>query len=208
MLSRESVGRWCGVGVVVAALLTGCGDSNVEKVDRAKTQPGTSAGQMSGSETVPAEIAGIAWTVPESWVVSGPRPMRVATYQIGEGAVSAECAVFYFGLGQGGDVQANIDRWIGQFVQPDGSASQAHAQVGAQSVAGLKVTTVGLTGTYAGGMGGPMSGQQVEHPGWRLVGAIVEAPQGPVFFKLTGPDATVTAARADFDRMMASVKRK
>jgi hypothetical protein len=134
--------------------------------------------------------------------------MRMATYQVGEGASSAECAVFYFGLGQGGDIQANIDRWIGQFSQPDGSDSKSHARIDSHSVAGLKMTTIELTGTYLGGMGGPMSGQSVEHAGWRLLGAIIEAPQGPVFFKLTGPDASVSAARADFDQLVASVKKK
>ena len=38
--------------------------------------------------------------------------MRLATYQVPE---SGECGVYYFGQGQGGGVEANIDRWIGQF---------------------------------------------------------------------------------------------
>ena len=42
-------------------------------------------------------------------------------------------------------------------------------------------------------------------PGWRLLGAIVQGPHGPVFFKLTGPAATVGRAEHDFDAMLASL---
>jgi hypothetical protein len=44
--------------------------------------------------------------------------------------------------------------------------------------------------------------------GYRLLGAIVEAPEGNVFFKLTGPAATVGAAQADFDALVGSMKKK
>jgi hypothetical protein len=45
-------------------------------------------------------------------------------------------------------------------------------------------------------------------PGYRLLGAIVEAPEGNVFFKLTGPDATVGAAQAELDALVASFEKK
>ena len=38
--------------------------------------------------------------------------------------------------------------------------------------------------------------------------AVVETPVGPYFFKLTGPEKTVTAARADFDKLVASFRAK
>jgi hypothetical protein len=44
--------------------------------------------------------------------------------------------------------------------------------------------------------------------GYRLLGAIVEAPAGNVFFKLTGPAATIAAAQADFDALVASIRKK
>ena len=50
------------------------------------------------------------------------RPMRLATYTV---APDAECGVYFFGSGQGGSVEANLDRWIGQFLQADGKPSKA-----------------------------------------------------------------------------------
>jgi len=40
--------------------------------------------------------------------------MRAATYTIVPAAgdtASAECVVYFFGAGQGGSVEANLDRW-------------------------------------------------------------------------------------------------
>jgi hypothetical protein len=38
-----------------------------------------------------------------------------------------------------------------------------------------------------------------------MLGAIVQGPQGPVFFKLTGPVGTVRGAAKDFDALLASL---
>jgi hypothetical protein len=43
---------------------------------------------------------------------------------------------------------------------------------------------------------------------YMLLGAIVEAPGGSVFFKLTGPSATVTGAKAEFDALLESMKKQ
>lgn len=37
-----------------------------------------------------------------------------------------------------------------------------------------------------------------------MLGAIVETDQGPWFFKMTGPRATINAARARFDDLVGS----
>jgi hypothetical protein len=123
--------------------------------------------------------------------------MRLATYQVQE---SAECAVYYFGQGQGGSVQANIDRWIGQF-----QGSKSAPKVEKRTISGLLVTTVDVSGAY-NGMGGPRAPEGPPKPDYRLLGAIVEGAQGSVFFKFTGPAKTVADNQAAFDKMLASLK--
>src|SRR5712664_3222342 len=62
--------------------------------------------------------AGVSWTVPKRWTEEPRRAMRVATYRIPaapKDSEPAECGVFYFGAGQGGEVASNVDRWISQF---------------------------------------------------------------------------------------------
>ena len=109
-----------------------------------------------------------------------------------------ECTVITFGPGKGGGVDENIDRWVGQMdshgVAPTRTTRTTH---------GMNVTRVEVAGTYSG-MRMPGAPQTPAHPGWRLVGAIVEAPSGSWFFKLTGPDATVKAAAPELDAMIDS----
>jgi hypothetical protein len=129
--------------------------------------------------------------------------MRVATYVVpgARGAEDGECAVFYFGPAQGGGVDDNVRRWERQF------KDSPSAKRDRRTVSGLTVTTVDIEGTYLNPGGGMMQSRG-EKPGYRLLGAIVEAPEGNVFFKLTGPEATAQAARAGFDSLIASIERE
>jgi hypothetical protein len=147
--------------------------------------------------------AGLRWTAPAGWNNQGARPMREATYAVAPAPgdkLGAECAVYFFGTGQGGSVDANIERWRGQFQAPDGKP--AVAQVAKRTIHGLTVTTIETSGTYSG-MGGPMAAQPAV-AGYRLLGAIVEGPAGNLFVKFTGPAKTIAANRQKFDQLIAS----
>jgi hypothetical protein len=48
-------------------------------------------------------------------------------------------------------------------------------------------------------------GAATSHPKWALLAAIAETSGTPYFFKLTGPLATVKAARPAFDAMIDSL---
>ena len=153
--------------------------------------------------TSSGNVAGLKWSIPKRWSSAGERPMRAATYSIpaAEGdAEPAECAVFFFGTGQGGDIQANIDRWIGQF---EASGIPAKAQ---KQVAGMNVTIVQIAGAYLA-PGGPMMQSTGKKENYRLLGAIVEGPQGSVFFKFTGPAKTLGAAEGEFNAMVESLAK-
>jgi len=174
--------------------------------------PGSSDGSAPGSEPAapampqipPPEPAdpGIAWTRPPRWMKEIAGSMRYATYIVPAATPDqvAECAVYYFGPGKGGGVDANLERWIGEFEQ-----LQAH-DVTTREVHGMKISQVLASGTYSGH--GMQSQEPAEHGNWSLLGAIVEGPNGDVFFKLTGPSATVGAARKEFDSMLGSLRKK
>src|SRR5262249_41993282 len=154
-----------------------------------------------------SEAAGLRFHVPGEWArVPAPSDMRAAQFRVPhtEGdAEDAELVLFYFGEGKGGSADQNVERWTGQFTQPDGKPSKDAAVVTIRTVNGLKQTSVDVGGTYKpapmGGAGG------AEKPGWRLLAAGVGGAGGPWFWRLTGPDATVTAAKPHFDAMLASL---
>lgn len=135
--------------------------------------------------------------------------MRAAEYVLP--ALNGEVptlTVFFFGPGQGGSVEDNLKRWVSQFTQPDGRDSNKVAKRREQQVNGMKVTTVDLTGLYAGTSPAMTAGQPPSPPkaDQRLLGAIVEGPQGPVFFKLTGPAAALESAHMAFEHLVKSLR--
>jgi hypothetical protein len=170
----------------------------------------TAPGSTPEMSATPSQAAGVAWTVPAGWEAGPARQMRVATYRIhaivGD-PEDAECAVYFFGTGQGGTVEANLERWAHQFTSPDGQSLAQPAKMEKREIAGLKVSTLTVSGTYLGA-GGMMSQEQVKKPNFRMRAAIIEAPEGLVFFKLTGPLNTVAAAENDFNSLLGSVHRQ
>ncbi|WP_208718881.1 hypothetical protein [Corallococcus sicarius] len=155
------------------------------------------------------EAGGLTWTAPPEWTAQPARAMRAATYKVPAAkgdAEDAELAVFYFGAGQGGAVDANVKRWVAQFQKPDGKPvdPEKDAKTKQEKVNGMPVTTVEVKGTYAGG--GPMMGPSAPKPGFKLRGAIVEGPEGALFYKLTGPEKTVNGAEKGFRKLVESVK--
>jgi hypothetical protein len=153
------------------------------------------------------QAGGLTWTAPAEWKSQGERPMRAATYSIPAAkgdSEPAELAVFFFGAASGGGVEANVKRWIDQFQKADGTSAAKDAKVKKETIAGLPATAVDVKGTY---MGGSMMGPSTPKPGYRLLGAIVEGPGGNVFFKLTGPEKTVSGAEKPFRKLLDGLKK-
>ena len=156
-----------------------------------------------------AEVGGVQFDDPSGWK-SAPKPMRAANYTIpaADGdRQDGEMAVHYFGPGQGGGVEANVRRWLGQFVNADGSPMAAgDAERQDKQVNGMAVTLLDVTGTYLF-KPFPMAPKATPLSGYRMLAAIVQGPDAPIFFKLTAPAKTVAAAEAEFAKIIASVKR-
>ncbi|MCH2182191.1 MAG: hypothetical protein MK108_09320 [Mariniblastus sp.] len=109
-------------------------------------------------------------------------------------------------MGAGGSVQANIDRWIGQFKQSDGTSTRSKTKSEKMEVNGMPVHMVDITGNYMDGMGGPF-GPKTERENYRMLGAIIEtANDGRYFVKLYGPRKTIDKQAAQFKKMIQGVK--
>jgi len=152
-------------------------------------------------------LGGISAEIPEGWQQVPPSSsMRKAEYLLpGEGAGDGSLAVFYFGPNQGGGVDANIERWYGQFTQPDGGSTKDRARRWNKEVRGMTVTLIDIQGTFnPGGMG--MGAAPEPMDGYRMLGAVVESPVGAFFFKLTGPQATLEHWNEAFEQYIDSMQ--
>ncbi|MET0341960.1 MAG: hypothetical protein ABW252_13225 [Polyangiales bacterium] len=154
--------------------------------------------------TGPASAGGLTWEAPAPLVRRTPKSsMRIAEYGL-EDAPEAELTVFYFGADQGGTVDANMQRWIGQFSQPDGSETKAKRSE--KKVKDIDVSLVEAKGVFSGGMAMPGAPAPANVPDAMLLGAIAKGPEGAVFFKFVGPREKLEKARPAFDGLLKSIK--
>lgn len=151
------------------------------------------------------KAGGLTWSETAPLVRRAPKSsMRAAEYGV-SGDDRAELSVFYFGPDQGGSIDSNVSRWLGQISQPDGSDSASKAKRSTRDVAGITVALVEVAGNYSGGMAMPGAPAPAPQADALLLGAIANGPQGPVFFKLVGAREVVEKARAAFDQMIGTL---
>lgn len=158
-----------------------------------------------------SQQSSLKFRVPTGWVEEErASSMRVAQYRLPkvEGDTEdASLVLYYFGQGQGGSTAANIERWVNQMKQEDGSASKDKAKEEQIEANGLKVATVDISGTYVAETS-PGSGALQNKPGYRLRAAVVETPKGSYFVKLVGPEKTVTQWNDSFLSYLRSFEFK
>jgi len=153
---------------------------------------------------------GLVFTGQDGWRQHEPTSrMRVVSYTLpaAEGDEDAELVVYYFGPDQGGSVEANLDRWYGQFEQPGGGSTKEAAEREEREVNGMTVHVVDVGGTYVAETR-PGSGRRVNEPGHRMLAAVVVAPGGSHFVKLIGPEDTVERWAESFDAFLEAMQQE
>lgn len=180
------------IGVAILALV-GCQSGGGES-------SGSLAGELLGGREVVA--AGLTFEVPIAWQPSQPSSrMRAAQLKIPGPGGDAELAVFHFGEGRGGRIEDNLIRWLGQIaMHPGTEAKRDFFEQG-----GFAITVLSAAGTLKPGRMG--MGPKEAQPNSGLVGAVVEGPGGPWFFKATGPEKTIDSQRQALMAMLKSASR-
>ncbi|MFN7770561.1 MAG: hypothetical protein ACK5WR_24230 [Planctomycetaceae bacterium] len=139
--------------------------------------------------TKPAKAGDLEIAVPEGWKKKQPKSqMRLVEYEVPakEGDKSTgEFVIFHFG-GQGGGLEENITRWVGQ-TEPEGRKVKLTT---GKSPKG-EYTLVDVSGTYKKSIGPPIQQKTQRMDGWRVINVYLNCPGGPYFFKIDGPAKTV-----------------
>jgi hypothetical protein len=194
--------------VALSSLSWACADAPTIVKNSQPATPPPSASQRS---TAPAQSSAAAsgdlrLRAPAAWS-SEPvtSSMRVAQYKLPRAEGDSEdtsLVVYYFGQGQGGSVDANLERWAGQMGQ-----TLQNAQRQTLNVNGLTVTLLDVTGSYSGDMA-PGSGTGQSKPNSRMRAAVIETTKGPYFLKLVGPVKTVGRWDQEFMSYVKSAEFK
>jgi hypothetical protein len=157
------------------------------------------------SPTTPSTPQPVAFRVgplrfdrPESWQWVKPSG-AFRTAQLEKKAPDGTSLVITFSrfpAGEGGSVQANIDRWISQFTQTTGTP-----EVISHAGPGCPFTLVRILGTMKGGVPG---GPPKDLPQAMLRGGILEAEGELVMVKLAGPASAVRSGEKDFEALISA----
>ena len=152
-------------------------------------------------------VGNLKFIIPSKWKIEPVEsPARGGQWRIpplrpdGEGG---RVFAFYFGPGVGGSPQDNIEAWIGTMFNVDGHP--AAEKVKQHQANGLKITQVVLFGTYNQVVSLP-GVPPVAKPNYGLLGAVIENPQGNIYWRFTGPEPLVTANLPLFDKLIDSLK--
>jgi hypothetical protein len=183
------VGFSC-IGLVGIAACGGTGNAN-ESV------------QIDGN---PISLLEYVATAPSTWQSRQPASsMRLAEFNTpaqGETA-GAEVVVYFFGAGQGGSVEANIERWTNQFT--DDAGNHPKPTVTNETGTAFATTFVELRGNYNRSIG-MADTATAARPDQVLMAAVVETPRGNLHIQMHGPTASVVAEAPAFRGFVRSIR--
>ncbi|MGD2115947.1 MAG: hypothetical protein PVG07_12885 [Acidobacteriota bacterium] len=203
-LQRFAIIALCSALPLVLLGLAACGSDEPDQPDVVK--PITSQGDSAGDGMSPPAAGNgqLDIELPESWVEEPPaNTMRLLQASIpgGEGE-DAEFALFYFGPGGGGGVEANIQRWLGQVEPAEGTQPVRETFESGE----LTIHFVEAEGSITPSRMSMTAEPPQPRPGYMLLGAVVEGPGGPWFLKVTGPQSTLGPEREAFLEMVRNLR--
>ena len=149
------------------------------------TAPVTPAGSAAGGGT-----DGLPdWQVPSGWKAAGPKPMRLASFDIPDAAGNGDVSISKLN-GDGGGLLANVNRWRGQVgLAPLEASALAANSTALTTAGGDRGTWVELKGTDK-----------------TILGAIVARDGVSWFFKMTAPSSVAVQNREAFGKFVRSVR--
>ncbi len=157
----------------------------------------------------PVSIAGVTFNPASQWQDLGKSGEKQAFYKYGpleDDSVSAEMAVYYFGE-DAGAWEDRVDRWINQMCYANGRDPHGAAIRHDRQVDGMTAHVLSLHGTYNPPAEGFDREDAPSRSDYRLIGVVVEAPRGYLYFKLTGPEYTSRIMIEAFMNMIYRVKQ-
>lgn len=154
----------------------------------------------------PVEVAGARFVPDTKWEDLGSSGEMVAHYRYGpleEDTEQAEVTVFLFEKPTN-DYEKIMERWMDQISFADGRDARTSARRHDRQVGGMTAHVLSMDGIYTPASEGFDKEDGPVKDYYRLVGVVIEAPGGNIYFKLTGPGYT---GRVMIDQFMNMIYR-
>lgn len=153
--------------------------------------------QMAQATGAPASSGMFTYDIPAGWNPAPASQFRDPNFTYGPNN-ELECYVSVL-QGQGGGMLVNANRWRSQLGQPP-YTEEEFARLPRATILGQEAVIVEFTGDFLG------MGAAEPKPGYRLVGALLEAPMAAIFIKMTGPDQMVQEQKDNFALFAQSLR--
>jgi hypothetical protein len=189
LISPVSTAGWL-TGALMVLSIAGCSRDDVSHFRVAKEAEQPAAAPTPAVPATQTKGPGLRWTLPPGWTDGAGGQMRFATLKPPvPGKIDASVVVL---PGPAGGELANVNRWRGQIgLGPLDGTGLAKARKVMQTKAGpLKVYDFTSEGA----------------PRSRLVAGLAETASETWFVKMTGDADAVGAARADFMKLLGSLR--
>lgn len=153
--------------------------------------------QMAQATGAPTSSGMFTYDIPAGWNPAPASQFRDPNFTYGPNN-ELECYVSVL-QGQGGGMLVNANRWRSQLSQPP-YTEEEFARLPRATILGQEAVIVEFTGDFLG------MGAAEPKPGYRLVGALLEAPMAAIFIKMTGPDQMVQEQKDNFALFAQSLR--
>lgn len=173
--------------------MTSAAPTGADLTPSAGVQPAAPGGAMAATPVPTASGPGLTWTAPAAWQAKPLGAMRKGSFTVtGDAGATADLSITAFPGAVGGEL-ANINRWRGQVSLPPIAEADLPGAATRFTANGLAFTVVDLASPES-------TGAQ------RILGGMTPYEGAMWFFKLTGPDALVAAAKPAFLEFLRTVK--
>ncbi len=192
------------LGFTLFLCITSCDRRGPSEVTSTETRPpstsdgkfvldATSEQRFSGaSAEQKAPVSSFSDVAPDAWRPMESSAFRIKNYQFGT------AGEVYLSVSSGA-VLDNVNRWLGQFNQPNINAS-ALAQLPTVDFLGTKAYWIQADGTFAGGMG------KAQADNYSLRGVMAEVNGAIVTVKMIGPTSEVKEQEEALRSYVGTVK--
>ena len=148
------------------------------------------------------QVGDLKFSFSKPWSKEKPKSsMRAAQLKYDSEGDLADVEALFFKFGPQ-SVQANLDRWKGQFQGEADSKSEE------KTYGSTKVTFFQASGTYMESSGGPFSGTKTARENWVMLAAVIPMDGAVLFVKLVGPAESMAALEKDYVKLVESPFKK
>lgn len=181
------------------------GDASKEPEENALGEAEESAATAPPAGPPPTKVVnlkGVEFHVPTSWVEqAASTSSRLAQYKLTGPAGDADLVVYYFGPTGAGDIEANVQRWLGEYTEVAESTKLSALKNK------LFLTIIRIAGTYSPRAMAPEGQRSEPRPDTYTFAAIISGgPDGPLYMKAVGPIETVNARAQEIGWFLDSVR--